>query len=117
METINKKINELNEMVLSGRPLEAFEKFYHPQVIMQENENEPTIGKEENRTREVQFFSDVTEFRGAKVLGVTVGEGLSTVIWEYDYTHKEWGVRKYRQASVQQWKDGLIINEQFFYGN
>jgi hypothetical protein len=39
------------------------------------------------------------------------------VIWKYDYTHKEWGTRDYTQVSVQHWKDGKIIHEQFIYQN
>jgi hypothetical protein len=85
--------------------------------VMQENENAPTISKEANRKRELEFFDSITEFRGAEVKGVMLGENLSTVIWHYDYTHKEWGIRKYTQVSVQHWQNGLIIKEQFFYGN
>jgi hypothetical protein len=117
MNTLNEKITELNNLVLSGKAMDAFEKFYHPDVVMQENENTPTVSKEANRKRELEFFDSITEFRGAEVKGVTLGENLSTVIWYYDYTHKDWGVRKYTQASVQHWQDGLIIKEQFFYGN
>jgi hypothetical protein len=50
-------------------------------------------------------------------LKIAVGESISMVQWEYDYTHKDWGERKYTQVSVQEWKDGQIIREQFFYGN
>jgi hypothetical protein len=39
------------------------------------------------------------------------------VQWHYDYTHEHWGVRNYVQVSVQQWQNGKIIKEQFFYGN
>jgi hypothetical protein len=117
MKTIQQKIAELNDLVLAGKSLEAFEKFYHNDVEMQENENPPTIGKNENRQREVDFYSKVSEFRGAEVRGVTVGDNLSSVIWHYDYTHEEWGKRTYSQVSVQTWKEGLIIKEQFFYGN
>jgi hypothetical protein len=117
METLKDKINELNKLVLEGKALEAFEKFYHDDVVMQENELTPTVGKEANRKREIEFFANITEFRSAEVKGVTIGTDLSTVIWSYDYTHKEWGKRKYTQASVQHWKDGKIIKEQFFYGN
>jgi hypothetical protein len=117
METLKEKISELNSLVLAGKALDAFDKFYHPDVIMQENANTPTSGKENNRTRELQFFADVTDFRGAEVQGIAIGENISTVIWHYDYTHKEWGVRNYTQVSVQHWKDGLIVKEQFFYGN
>lgn len=117
MKTIQQQLAELNQLVLDGKALEAFEKFYHHDVLMQENENAPTIGKEANRLREMAFFSNITEFRGAEVRGITYGENMSTVIWHYDYTHKDWGRRKYTQVSVQHWRDGLIVREQFFYGN
>ena len=57
------------------------------------------------------------EFRNASVLGVAVGDNISYVTWHYDYTHREWGVRNYTQVSVQHWKDGRIIREQFIYSN
>jgi len=117
MESVKQKLTELNQLVLSGKALDAFDKYYHPDVVMQENELPPTVGKEANRKREELFFSNISEFRGAEVKGVTVGENLSSVIWSYDYTHKEWGTRKYTQVAVQHWKDGLIVKEQFFYGS
>ena len=117
MAGLLEKIDDLNDLVLQGKALEAFEKYYHDDVIMQENESLPTIGKEANRRREIEFFSAITEFRSAKPLKVTVGENVSMVQWQYDYTHKDWGVRNYSQVSVQEWKDGKIIREQFFYGN
>lgn len=116
MTTLLEKISDLNDLVLQGRPLVAFEKYYHEDVVMQENENVPTIGKEANRKREEEFFASVTEFRGARPLKVSVGDGITMVQWWYDYTHKDWGVRKYTQISVQEWKDGKIFKEQFFYG-
>jgi hypothetical protein len=117
MTTLKEKISELNQLVLAGKALEAFERFYHPEISMQENENAATIGKEANRQREIDFFNNITEFRGAEVKGIALNDNFSTVIWHYDYTHKEWGIRNYTQVSVQHWKDGLIIKEQFFYGN
>jgi hypothetical protein len=117
MNTIEKKLEELNLMVTQGKALEAFGQFYHPEVVMQENEQSPTMGKQANRTREESFFSNISEFRGAEVLGMAVSDNVSFVIWKYDYTHREWGVRNYTQVSVQHWQDGLIIKEQFFYGS
>jgi len=117
MSALLEKIDDLNDLVLQGKALEAFEKYYHDEVIMQENQSIPTVGKEANRQREIDFFSSITEFRTAKPLKVTIGEGVSMVQWHYDYTHKDWGVRNYSQVSVQEWKDGKIIKEQFFYGN
>lgn len=117
MQHLATTIEELNRLVLAGRPLEAFDKFYHDEVVMQENENAPTIGKPANRMREETFFSNIIEFREAKPLTTAVGENVTMVVWHYDYTHKDWGVRNYTQASIQTWENGKIIREQFFYGS
>ena len=115
MATLLEKITDLNDLVLQGKALEAFEKYYHDDVQMQENNNEPVVGKKQNREREMEFLKNITEFRGASVKGHAVGDNISFVIWTYDYTHKEWGVRNYTQVSVQNWQDGKIIKEQFYY--
>lgn len=117
MSALLTKIDDLNDLVLQGKSLEAFEKYYHDDVIMQENEGSPTVGKKANLEREKEFYASITEFRSARPLKITVGENVSMVQWQYDYTHKDWGVRNYTQVSVQEWKDGKIIKEQFFYGN
>jgi hypothetical protein len=117
MKTIKERINDLNNLVLQGNILEAFDKYYDDEVIMQENEQEPTIGKEANRRRELEFLDKVAEFRSAQVMDVAYGEDTTMVIWHYDYSHKEWGVKNYTQVSVQNWKNGKIVKEQFFYGN
>ena len=117
METVLDRINDLNGMILEGKAMEAFEKYYHEDVVMQENDNPPTSGKTENRQREEEFFSSITEFRGAKVLKVTANEDTTMVEWHMDYSHKDWGDRNYHQVSVQQWQDGQIISEKFYYGS
>lgn len=117
MTNIKTLIHELNEMVLQGKPLEAFEKFYADDVIMQENDNPPTVGKIANRQREEDFFSSLVDFRSAKVLDVASSDNTTMVKWQYDYTHKDWGVRNYRQISVQHWRGNQIAREEFFYGN
>jgi hypothetical protein len=116
-EQIERSLHELNRMVIEGKLLDAFDKYYHEDVSMQENENPPVSGKAANRERELEFLSNVVEFRNAAVQAVAAGNDLSFVVWTYDYTHKEWGTRSYTQVSFQQWQDGKIIREQFFYAN
>lgn len=41
---LKKNATELNEMILKGKLMEAFEKFYDDEVIMQENDDPPTEG-------------------------------------------------------------------------
>jgi hypothetical protein len=117
MENLMEKITDLNNLVLQGKIMDAFEKYYHDEVTMQENDHEPTVGKANNRRKELDFLAKVTQFRGATPLKVTVGPNATMVEWHYDYTHAEWGERNYRQVSVQEWKDGQIIREKFYYAN
>lgn len=114
---IESSLQELNNLVISGRLIDAFEKFYHNDVVMQENNSAPTVSKNANYERELEFLNNVTEFRQAEVKGIGVNGNLSYVIWQYDYTHKDWGVRNYSQVSIQEWKDGKIIKEVFVYNN
>lgn len=114
--TIEQNLQQLNQLILEGKAMEAFERFYSDDIVMQENENPPTVGKEANRKREIEFFNSITEFRGATLLSFGAGENKTFTEWSYDYTHKDWGVRKYKQVAVQTWKDGKIINEKFYYG-
>lgn len=110
-------VDDLNSLILEGKAMEAFEKYYAEDVVMQENELPPTIGKDANREREKEFFSEVVEFRGADVKAVAIGDSVSMVEWFFDYTHKDWGKRAHHQVAVQRWKDGKIVQERFYYGS
>ena len=116
-QAIEQALGELNSLVIGGKLMEAFEKYYHEDVSMQENNLPPTVSKSANRNRELEFLANVSEFRNAEVKGLAVGDDISFVIWYYDYTHKEWGVKNYTQVSIQHWQDGKIIKEQFVYPN
>ena len=52
---------ELNEMILAGKAMEAFERFYAENVVMSDNDDEPWTGKDFNRKREEEFFASVAE--------------------------------------------------------
>ena len=112
---IRRSIDHLNALVLEGRMMEAFEAYYDNDVVMQENDLQPTVSKEANRIRELAFLANVVAFRSATILGVGVKDNQSFVLWRYDYDHKEWGLRKYTQVSVQEWRNGKIIFEKFIY--
>lgn len=114
--TIREKVEDLNKMILGGQVLEAFDKHYHEEVVMSENNQDPLVGKAACRQKEEMFVNGLTAFRGAEVKNIAVGENVSMVEWFFDYTHKDWGDKTYHQVAVQEWKDGQIIKETFYYG-
>lgn len=113
------RVDDLNRMILQGDILEAHDKYYADDVVQQENELEPTIGKSANRRREEEFLANLVEFRGAEVKAVSVDPTNETTMveWFFDYDHREWGTRRYHQVAVQRWRDGQIAHERFYYGN
>jgi hypothetical protein len=106
---------DIKNLVFQGKAMEAFEKYYADDVVMQENELPATIGKVANRERELDFFSKVTEFRGMELKAIAYGDDLIIAEWFVDYTHAEWGKVTHDQVSVQRWRDGKVVHERFYY--
>lgn len=119
MASIKESVSQLNQMILEGKILDAFDQFYGDEVTMQDNETPVRVGKAACREFEESFVNNLTEFRGAKVNNVMVSEeaGVAAIEWEFDYTHKEWGERNYTQVAVQRWQDGKIVSEKFVYNS
>lgn len=117
MSDLRTNVDQLNQMILEGKILEAFDKFYADDVVMQDNNYPQREGKVVNRQYEEAFVSGLTEFRGAKVISTLVSDDLAVTEWWFDYTHKDYGVRNYRQLAVQRWKNGKIVEEKFYYNN
>jgi ketosteroid isomerase-like protein len=106
---------QVNDDVLSGKALEAFEKYYADDVVMQENSDEPRQGKAANRKAEEEFFASVESFNGGSVKARAVNGDVTFSEWEYDLTFKGGNRIKMNQVAVRRWKDGKIVNERFYY--
>jgi len=117
MSDLRTNVDQLNQMILEGKILEAFDKFYADDVVMQDNNYPAREGKALNRQYEEAFVGGLTEFRGAKVVNTLISDDLAVVEWWFDYTHKDYGVRNYTQLAVQRWKNGQIVEEKFYYNN
>jgi len=117
MKDLRTLVDELNQMILEGKILEAFDKFYGEDVVMQDNNYPERVGKSVNRQYEEDFVNGLTAFRGAKVVNTLISDDLAVVEWWFDYTHKDYGDRNYTQLAVQRWKNGQIIEEKFYYNS
>jgi ketosteroid isomerase-like protein len=106
---------QLNDDVLSGKIMEAFEKYYADDLVMQENSEEPRRGKAENRKAEEQFMASVEAFHGASVKASAVNGDVTFSEWEMDITFKGGSRVTMSQVAVRKWKNGKIVHERFFY--
>ena len=107
--------DELNRQIQSGAILEAFERFYADDVVMQENTDPPKVGKETCRQAERAFLDAIEQFHGARLLGSAVNGDTSYSEWEFDATYKGAGRVKLTQVAARRWKNGQIVHERFYY--
>lgn len=114
--TIQQLEQKLNDAVLAGKAMDAFEELYADDVVMQENSQPPTLGKDANRKREIEFFSSIEQFHGAQVLASAVNGDVSFSEWVMDVTFKGGQRYKLEQAVVRRWKNGKVAEERFYYG-
>jgi hypothetical protein len=106
--------DDLNQHILSGRALEAMEKFYDTHVAMAENNDAPTVGLAANIEREKQFFAMVESYDG-KLVSQGVGDGVTFTEW-YSKVGLKNGVKyESKQVAVRRWQNGKIVSETFFY--
>ena len=115
MSDINTLDQKLNDAILAGDIMGAFETYYADQIVMQENSHEPTVGKDANRDREQQFVDSIAEFHGAGVLASSVTGETSFSEWWMDVTFQDGTRKKLEQAVVRRWQDGQVVNERFYY--
>lgn len=123
MPTIQELNHKLDQAILSGKALEAFDELYAEDVVMQENSDAPFVGKAFNRNREIEFFSSIAEIHSAAVLSSAVAStadgtadsNVSFAEWEMDLTFKNGYRAKLSQVAVRRWKNGQIVHERFYY--
>lgn len=111
------KVSDLYAMIGQGQLLEAFEKYYHEDVVMVEANGEERKGKDTNREFEKQWLSSVKEMHGGGVIGITANEdeGVTMVETWMDSTFQDGNRMKMEEVCVQKWKGDQIIRERFYY--
>ena len=56
MMKLKNNVGKLNILIKKGKIMEAFERYYGEEVIIQVNGNSPITGKDQNRKREMIFL-------------------------------------------------------------
>ncbi len=106
---------QLNAMILAGKAMEAFEQFYADDVVMQENDDAPYVGKAFNREREAKFFASIDEVHQFTLDASAAGDDVSLSEWTSDITYKGGSRAKASQAAVRRWRGGKIVHERFYH--
>lgn len=114
--TLKEKATDIYNKLGQGQLLEAFDTYYHEDVVMTEPRG-TREGKKDCRDYEVNFLNSIQEFHGLDVKAITSDEenNVTTVESAMDVTFKDGNRANMEQVAVQKWQDGQIIHERFYY--
>ena len=116
MSDVQKRDQDLNKMILQGEILEAFNKYYADDIVMEED-GKRREGKEANREYEEQFVNSLEAFHSGEVKarGVDEDNNVTFSEWENEMTLEGIGRVQQKQVAVRTWNDdGQITHEKFY---
>ncbi|PSQ85538.1 MAG: nuclear transport factor 2 family protein [Bacteroidetes bacterium QS_1_65_9] len=116
MSDLDARDQKLNDMILQGEILEAFDKFYADDIVMEEDDDR-RVGKDTNREYEEQFVGALEAFHAAEIKARGIDEDTNVTFseWHNEMTLEGVGRVEQRQVSVRTWNnDGQITHEKFY---
>jgi hypothetical protein len=116
MTTLEENIKALNTLITSDNTLKAIDLFYAENVIMQENEDAPRVGKQVCIDHEKKNLDKVKSFK-LTILNQAI-DALNQVVFNEYYIEFETlkGMKlSMKEVSVQHWENGQIIKEKFYF--
>ncbi|PRQ08593.1 nuclear transport factor 2 family protein [Enhygromyxa salina] len=114
MSDTRKHDTDLNDLIRRGKALEGFEQYYADDVVMMEND-QIFEGKQVNRERELEFFSNVEQVHEFRI-GASAVEGDTSFCEQFiDVTFKDGNRMTMDEIAVRTWKDGKVVKERFVY--
>ena len=108
------QVTRFVRLVEANRILDAIDEFYDENVSMQDNLEPPVVGKAANRERERAFFGSITVHRH-DALSVAIDGEQVVIHWLLEFTGGDGKHYRLDQLSHQQWTDGRIVRERFYY--
>jgi ketosteroid isomerase-like protein len=113
--TIEQALSDLQDLLGKGQFLEAMDKYLDDNVVLQEANNEPKIGKETAIIAEKELLATVTEFIGYDMKNIAVSGDTSYYEAIMEFKTNDGQHHRFEQVNRTQWKDGKIINERYYH--
>ena len=104
--------DNLNQMILAGRFLEAYQVYYRDAVPVRPSSKS---ANQLDRARVVQFFNWAEGFLGAVLLGGGIGEDVSYSEWLRVFSLDSGVYRTTKQVLARRWRDGKVVREHSYH--
>jgi ketosteroid isomerase-like protein len=112
--SIKPQVLGLISLVEKGQMLEAMNRYYAENVVMQENVSPPSVGFAENYAREEAFYGSLQALK-FNLVSVVVEGDRAVINWVFDYTTADGTSYRMDEIAIQTWRDGKIVHERYIY--
>ncbi len=111
------RAKHIHELMDKGKLLEAFDTYYHDEVVKIEGNGQKVEGKEANRKTQEEWLNSVEEWIDSGVHAIAEDPENGKVLAETwaRVKFKEYGEMAIEQCYVQTWEDGQIKHIRFYY--
>jgi SnoaL-like domain len=100
-------------LVESGRFIEALQRYYHPSAVVWENQQKSRIGLDALIQNEQLVLNTFTAVSARARLVMVNGDHVA-IQWHFEFANDA-AHMSLDEMAVQQWADGKIIHERFYY--
>lgn len=112
---IKAALKDLKNLLGKGEFIVAMEKYLHDDVVLQEANNEPKVGKAVALKAEEELLKTVTEFSGYSMKNVAVRGNVSYYEAVMEFKTNDGVAHRFEQVNRTKWKNGLIVSERYFH--
>lgn len=113
--SIQRNIERLIQFVEAGDYLTAIETLYAPDATMQENNLPPRSGLLALLENERLMMQNFKQIHQSTAISYVVEGDRAAINWLFDITLQDGSRFQLDEIAYQQWKDGKIVRERFFY--
>jgi hypothetical protein len=117
VESLITFVHAYKQFLEQGENLTVIDIFYDEQIVQIENDQAPVACKQTLRLMEEENLRKVSHFKQL-ITSLLIDESQNIVMGEMtvEFTGKQAGPKRLNQAFVQQWKNGKICLQRFYYG-
>jgi hypothetical protein len=112
---IRENVTELIALVEQGRFLEAIERFYAEDASMQENLDPPRLGLGALLENERQVLAARPGIHIERVGSFLADGDRAAINWIFEYSDPSGRTIQLDEIAYQEWSNGKIIRERFYY--
>lgn len=100
-------------LVENGRFIDALQRFYHPAAVVWENRQQSRVGLDALIQNERVVLSRFTTVKAHATQVMVDGDHVA-IHWGFEF-HSDHARIALDEIAVQQWVDGKIVHERFYY--